>query len=74
MDLSIKKPSNNTPPMVDFVVRSAYIDTRERNGLNDVLIFFMENVYSFPLDLVKGIDPLYSSVLCQTRIAKMQLG
>ena len=60
--------------MVDFVVRSAYIDTRERNGLNDVFIFFMENVYSFPLDLVKGIDPLYSCVLCQTRIAKMQLG
>ncbi len=39
---SIKKPPNNTPPMVDFVVRSAYIDTRERNGHKNSTVIFAE--------------------------------
>ncbi len=37
-----KKPSKNTLPMVDFVVRSAYIDTRERNGHKNSTVIFAE--------------------------------
>ena len=59
---SIKKPSNsNTPPMVDFVVRSAYIDTRERNGHKNSTVIFAEtskDVCKFGLIVGCGVDTI----------------
>ena len=51
----------NTPPMVDFVVRSAYIDTRERNGYKNSTVIFAEtskDVLKFGLVVGCGVDTI----------------
>ncbi|XP_064383577.1 uncharacterized protein LOC135332158 [Halichondria panicea] len=58
---SIEKPPKNTPPMVDFVVRSAYIDTRERNGHKNSTVIFAEiskDVRKFGLIVGCGVDTI----------------
>ncbi len=58
---SIKKPSNNAPPIVDFVVRSAYIDTRARNGYKNSTVIFAEtskDVLKFGLIVSCGVDTI----------------
>ncbi len=58
---SIEKPSRNTPPMVDFVVRSAYIDTRARNGYKNSTVIFAEvsnDVRKFGLIVGCGVDTI----------------
>ena len=58
---SIEKPSKNTPPMIDFVVRSAYIDTRARNGYKNSTVIFAEtskDVRKFGLIVGCGVDTI----------------
>ncbi len=58
---SIEKLSKNTPPMVDFVVRSAYIDTRARDGYKNSTVIFAEvsnDVRKFGLFVGCGVDTI----------------
>ncbi len=58
---AIEKPSKNTPPMVDFVVRSAYIDTRARNDHKNSTVIFAEaskDVLKFGLIVGCGVDTI----------------
>ncbi len=53
----------NTSPMVDFVVRSAFVDTRPRNGYKNSTVIFAEvskNVLKFGLILGCGVDTIYA--------------
>ncbi len=56
-----EKPSKNTPPTVDFVVRSAYIDTRARDGYKNCTVIFAEvsnDVRKFGLIVGCGVDTI----------------
>ena len=56
-----EKPSKNTPPTVDFVVRSAYIDTRARDGYKNSTVIFAEvsnDVRKFGLIVGCGVDTI----------------